>query len=160
MWESRVAAQPSESSEQSQTRFYQSYEANLRQWTDLKYPVAKSVRPYIQKAFSEAMEFIVLEIWGGVAHVLTRLSAEIEWFVWKGFDRDFEGAYIGRYKHKTISDLLAVIFEANAEPYKKLADSKGIKSCLKALHDAEKLLPEKGCYYFRSHLLKRIGQCL
>lgn len=161
MWSLRVAANPLESSEQAQTRFYQAYETKLRQWTDAKYPKAKTVRPNIQKAFSSAMELIVLDVWGGVAHVLTRLPAEIEWCVWQGFAKQFEEAYVGRYQHQTITDLLVAIFEANADVDKKLADSRWrINDCVAALTEAEKQMPEQGAYFFRSHLLKRIAQCV
>jgi hypothetical protein len=161
MWQQQLATDTPSSSEQAQTRFYQSYEVSLRQWTDWRFPDAKALRPHVMKAFTSAMDFIVLDVWGAVAHVLTRLPAEIEWCICNGFNHNFEGAYVGRYNHKIVSDLLAAIFEANAEPYKKLADSHWrITDCLAALTDAEKLLPMQGAFYFRSQLLKRVGQCI
>lgn len=107
------------------------------------------------------MSFIVFDVWGGRIHVMPRLPAETEWIIWSGFDRGFEGGSVGKYQPQAISSLLAMIFEAQAEPYLKLADSRAkIESCVAKLAEAEKHLPKEAHYYFRSHLLQRIGQCL
>jgi hypothetical protein len=161
MWHNHVTMHRSESSEQDQTEFYQAYAKSLGEWTELKHPETRQIRLLIHEAWTQAMEFIVVGVWGGVAHVLRRLPAETEWVIWDGYNRGFDRAYVGRYQHQTITHLLSMIFEANAEAGKKLADSVWhIEKCLTALGEAEKLLPEQGHYYFRSHLIKRLGDCL
>lgn len=161
MWAARVAAMPAGSSEQAQTRFYQAYAASLAGWIESKHPKVKQVRPHIHEAWAHAMNFIVLDVWGGVAHVLSRSPAETEWIIWDGFKQGFDRGYIGHYPDQALSSLLAIIFEANADSHKKLTDSTWrVDKCLTALSEAEKLLPEEGRHYFRSHLVRRIGQCL
>jgi len=161
MWQDHVTMHGTKTSEQDQTQFYQAYARSLGEWTDLKHPEAKQVRLLIHEAWNQAMGFIVSDVWGGVAHVLPRLPAETEWVIWDGYNRSFDRAYIGKYRLDAITHLLSMIFEANAEVGNKLADSVWrIEKCLKALGEAEKLLPEQGHYYFRSHLIKRIGECL
>ena len=162
MWQNHLATMHgNEFSEQAQTRFYQAYAKSLGEWTELKHPETRQVRLLIHEAWTQAMDFIVADVWGGVAHVLTRLPAETEWVIWDGYNRGFDRAYVGRYQHQTITYLLSMIFEANTEVGNKLADSVWhIEKCLTALGEAEKHLPEQGHYYFRSHLIKRIGECL
>jgi hypothetical protein len=156
MWQNRDTTIPVSWTEQGQDQFFQAYAENLRQWTDEKYPKAREVRPHIAKAFSAAMELIVLGAWGGVAHVLTRLPAKVEWIVWNGFNRSFEES--AKYRQEDIRTLLTILFQANAESWKKLGDLPGIDDTLGALFKAEKLLPQPGCCYFRSQLVKMIGQ--
>ncbi len=159
LWGKKLEVDSEASSEQEQTRFHEEYEAKLREWTDLKQPAAKAVRPHVTKAYMSAMEYIVLDVHGGLIHVLPRFPADIEWHIWNGFNLGFaeHGASIGRYTHKMIAELLVTIFEAYAEPYKKLADSQSsIDDCLKALIEAERLLPQQGALYFRTHLVREI----
>jgi hypothetical protein len=163
LWEKRLSMNSEGASEQAQTRFYQDYESKLHEWTDLKQPVAKTVRPHVSRAFMSAMEFIILDVEGGRIHALPRFPAEIEWHIWHGFNLGFAetSARTGRYKHKTISDLLITIFEAHAEPDKNLEDSQlRIDDCLKAMTEAEKMLPEQGALYFRSVLIREIAAWL
>ena len=163
LWEKKLSVNSGGASEQAKTRFYQEYESKLHEWTDLKQPSAKPVRPHVSRAFMSAMEFIILDVEGGRIHALPRFPAEIEWHIWYGFNLGFAetSARTGRYKHKTISDLLVTIFEAHAEPYKNLADSQlRIDDCLKAMTEAEKMLPEQGALYFRSVLIREIAEWL
>jgi hypothetical protein len=162
MWQNLLATmQGNESSEQAQTRFYQAYAKCLGEWTESKYPEARLARPLLHSAWHDAMSFVVSDVWGGRIHVMPRLPAETEWIIWTGFDQGFEDASVGRYPPQAISNLLAMIFEAQAEPYLKLADSRAkIESCLAKLAEAEKHLPQKAHHFFRSHLIKRVGDCL
>lgn len=161
MWNARVTVAPQESSEQAQTRFYEAYASCLGDWTQLKHPEAKELRTHIHEAWHQAMSFVVFDVNGGVIHVMPRLPAETEWIIWDGLERGFDRAQNGRHTHAMISKLLVMIFEAHAEPSKKLeASMPRVKQSLAALSEAEKHLSEIGRAYFRGHLVKTVSQWL
>lgn len=105
------------------------------------------------------MEFIVFDIWGGVAHEMTRLPARVEWVVWNGFQTSF--SIHGRYQQDDIRMLSQTLFKANAELWKGQPRAyPKIDACLETLSKAEKLLSEDGRSYFRTQLMRMIGQRL
>jgi hypothetical protein len=151
------------SSEQGQTRFFEVYAQNLRKWTKEKHPQSEASRPHLETAFTKAAEFINFSVWGVRIHFMPRFPATLEWIIWRGWQGHGKAFEVGeantRYEIDDLRTLFVILFNSNAEVWKKLAEERArMDESLSALQQAETLLPEAGRKYFRTQLAKQIAE--
>ncbi len=134
-------------------RFYEAYAIRLSAVTDRKFPAAKVLRPAILKSFQQVHLAIVRAYGGSGAHDYERLEGRIEWIIYNGYNRQFDGS-ISDYGDEQIRraiDLFAEGYKPSVDVRKEMAET--VKAGLGELS----ILTPLQARYFRAELMHFIG---
>lgn len=150
-------------SEQARDNFHQIYAEVLAKKTDQQFPDAAKFRKPLLAAFQQTFEFIrTANGHTSTAHQMSRLPAELEWQINRGFESKFDIGVSGEYNLDDIRNL-ARIYQESQRRFKDGRDLSRIQAdilepALKQLKAAEQSMSKEANIYFRAKLVSMIAQ--
>ncbi len=150
-------------SEQARDRFHEVYAEVLASKTDQQYPDAAKFRKSLLEAFRQTFEFISTANGNtSMAHQMTRLPAELEWKINRGFESKFDNGISGEY---TLDDIrnLARIYQQSQTRFADGANLSHIQAdilepALDQLKTAEQSMSKEAAIYFRAKIVSMFAQ--
>ncbi|MBK1884813.1 hypothetical protein JIN85_20555 [Luteolibacter pohnpeiensis] len=150
-------------SEQARDNFHQAYAVVLAARTDQRYPEAAKFRSPLLDAFKQTFEFIRSANGNtSTAHQMSRLPAEVEWMISRGFESKFDNGVSGEYTFDDIRQL-ARIYQRSQSRFTVGTDlseleARILEPALDHLKTAEDSMSKDAVTYFRAKLVSMIAQ--
>ena len=151
-------------SEQARDRFHEVYAEVLAKRTDLLHPEAAKFRKSLVDAFKQTLEFIrAANGNSSMAHHMSRLPAEVEWEISRGFESGFARGLSGDYSLDHIRDLARIYAQSQSQFRVGATDHPHIQRdflepALDHLKSAEQSMTKEATIYFRAKLVSKITE--
>jgi hypothetical protein len=150
-------------SEQARDKFHEVYAEVLASRTDQQHPEAAKFRKSLLGAFKQTFEFIRTANGNtSTAHQMTRLPAELEWMINRGFKSRFDNGVSGEF---TLDDIrnLARIYQQSQTRFRNGEDLSHIQAdilepALDQLKIAEQSMTKEAAIYFRAKIVSMFAQ--
>ena len=150
-------------SEQARDGFHQAYAVVLAARTDQRHPEAARFRSPLLDAFKHTFEFIRTANGNtSTAHQMSRLPAEVEWMISRGFESKFDNGVSGEYTFDDIRQL-ARIYQRSQSRFTIGTDLSDLEArilepALGHLKAAEESMSKAAVAYFRAKLVSMIAK--